>query len=491
MSDAERDAWLREALRHAPDAGAAPPPLLSDAILAKARAAAAEAAPRATPRHAAAKPAPPNGLLAFWAWLARPPVAAGFASVMAATLVGLMWWDRPMDQTVPAPAFQRAPPAQKAAPSAAPAPAAPPTLEARAGATPEASNAQAPAPAPSKLQRAASPTDALAEQSAAPKDKSANERDANAASLRAADQAADGTESLKKKRDAPAPFPATEFQRSQGTATAPLVDAKKESATTVVPAASRAAPTSPVPLPAAAPPAAATTPTPEAERAPAPAPIVGGRLASDESRRAAANSADAGAAKSLPARPAEAKVAAGSSFVRDAASPEGAAAAAAPLRQRETADVREKEARAFAPSGATANRSEPAPSRLDAAPGSAAPLAPLLAALARDATHWSRQGAAGTVGVEPAWRDWLAELDAATVGGWRSAADATLDADAAKASGTTLRLYRDGRLAASVRLDGTTVRVDAQLETTPEHWQAPLPPAAAERLRAALARLPP
>ena len=56
MNDAERDAWLREALRHAPDAGAAPPPLLSDAILAKARAAAAEAAPPATPRTRAARP---------------------------------------------------------------------------------------------------------------------------------------------------------------------------------------------------------------------------------------------------------------------------------------------------------------------------------------------------------------------------------------------------------------------------------------------------
>ena len=424
---------------------------------------------------------------------------------MAATLVGLMWWDRPMDPTVPGPALERAPSAQKAAPSAAPAPAAPPTLEARAGATPEASDARAPAPAPSKLQRAAAPTDALAEQRAAPKDTSSQERDPNAARIRAApDQAADGTESLKKRRDAPAPFPATEFQRPQAAAAAPLVDAKKESVTTLTPVVPRAAPTAPtastapVPLPAAAPPAALpaaiTAPTTEAERAAAP--LVGGRLASDESRRGAANSADAGAAKSLPARPADAKVAAASTVGRDAASSEGAAAAAAaPLRQRETADTREKEAHAFAPSGATADRSEPASTRRDAAAGSgsATPLTPLLAALARDATHWSRQGGASPVGIEPALRDWLAELDAATAGRWRSAANAvaTLDADAAKASGTTLRLYHDGRLAASVRLDGTTVRVDTQLDTTPEHWQALLVPAAAERLRAALSRLPP
>ena len=37
----EHDAWLREALRHAPDAGASPPPSLRDAILAAARAGAA------------------------------------------------------------------------------------------------------------------------------------------------------------------------------------------------------------------------------------------------------------------------------------------------------------------------------------------------------------------------------------------------------------------------------------------------------------------
>jgi hypothetical protein len=42
-------------------------------------------------------------VLEFWSWLARPQVAAGFASVMAATLVGMLWWDRPMDETQPLP----------------------------------------------------------------------------------------------------------------------------------------------------------------------------------------------------------------------------------------------------------------------------------------------------------------------------------------------------------------------------------------------------
>ena len=95
MEDAERDAWLREALRHAPDAGAAPPSVVSAAILAEARAAAARSA--GTPALPRGSVVPANPFLMLWRWLARPAVATGFASVMAATLVGLMWWDRPMD----------------------------------------------------------------------------------------------------------------------------------------------------------------------------------------------------------------------------------------------------------------------------------------------------------------------------------------------------------------------------------------------------------
>src|SRR5205085_5592832 len=128
MNDAERDAWLREALRHAPDADALPPTGVSDAILSKARAQARGGAPaRSRPARLGAA----NSLAAFWAWLARPPVAAGFASVMAATLVGLMWWDRPMDEAMPrAPALtaarnDAAPPLPSVAPATPAAPPAP------------------------------------------------------------------------------------------------------------------------------------------------------------------------------------------------------------------------------------------------------------------------------------------------------------------------------------------------------------------------------
>ncbi len=131
MNDAERDAWLREALRHAPDANAAPPSGVSEAILLKARAAARTVAPAARRGPGGAQA---NPLLAIWDWLARPPVAAGFASVMAATLVGLMWWDRPMDEGMPRPPAvtsdrsEAAPPLASTAPAPRPASSATPPV---------------------------------------------------------------------------------------------------------------------------------------------------------------------------------------------------------------------------------------------------------------------------------------------------------------------------------------------------------------------------
>lgn len=138
LRDEERDAWLAQALRHAPDADADAPPALSDVILREARAA---ARPPAAP--ARSEPIGPLAwLAAAWDWLARPPVAAGFASLMVATLVGVMWWDEPLDQSLPrAPQVvsstpqARAEPAPSAAEAAAPVatdvPAAPKPPEAR------------------------------------------------------------------------------------------------------------------------------------------------------------------------------------------------------------------------------------------------------------------------------------------------------------------------------------------------------------------------
>jgi len=140
--DGEIDAWLRQALRHAPDAAALPPDALRTAILAQARTAAGESGTTAAlhggtgvdEAHgpATASTAPPRRRLLhaaamFWQALTRPAFAAGLTSILAATLIGLMWWDRPLDETAPASedsAHQTARSAESARP-AAPLPTAP------------------------------------------------------------------------------------------------------------------------------------------------------------------------------------------------------------------------------------------------------------------------------------------------------------------------------------------------------------------------------
>lgn len=91
--DAERDAWLSEALRHAPDADVAPPAALSDMILREAQTKAKPSAPLAKPR--------PSFWTRVWVWTAQPAVGAGLASVMVASLVGAMFWDRPPEENTP------------------------------------------------------------------------------------------------------------------------------------------------------------------------------------------------------------------------------------------------------------------------------------------------------------------------------------------------------------------------------------------------------
>jgi hypothetical protein len=85
------DAHLRAALRHAPDADAAPPLALTEAILSQARAA-SHARPNAAP--AVIRWSPLRGLRQAWLALSQPALATGLASVMVASVVGLMWWDR-------------------------------------------------------------------------------------------------------------------------------------------------------------------------------------------------------------------------------------------------------------------------------------------------------------------------------------------------------------------------------------------------------------
>jgi hypothetical protein len=140
--DPERDAWLSEALRHAPDAQRGPPEELSASILREARMAVraphadTPLAPRARGRRATA-----------WAWLGRPPVAAGFASVMVAVLVGLLWWDRPLDDGLRAPGGAGHEPSRDAVPAA--------ESEAARQAAPSPAAEPAPAPEPATPNRSA------------------------------------------------------------------------------------------------------------------------------------------------------------------------------------------------------------------------------------------------------------------------------------------------------------------------------------------------
>ncbi len=207
------DPWLREALRHAPDAADAPPAKLDDHILRMGRAAVA-------PRPAPTPPAPPSlgeRLLAAWDWLARPPVAAGFASVLVATVVGVMWWGRPLQETLPpreaAPAAATAPEAD-AAPATVPVPAPAPAVVSRGA--PEAPPAAAPRPPEPKeaARKATAPAPAAAPPVPAPPPPAARpepprELAADRASSEKAERAADAEAAnrslLERRAEAAAP----------------------------------------------------------------------------------------------------------------------------------------------------------------------------------------------------------------------------------------------------------------------------------------------
>ena len=156
-ADDAHDAWLDHALRHAPDASADAPAALSAAILRSARSAVARRVD--APAMATASPAPRHRRRSLpllsawaWAWLARPPVAAGFGSVMVATLVGVLWWSRSLDEALPqAPTLASAPAPVLAARQAKAETPAPTTLAAAPAALPPAS----PLPSPTSLRKQA------------------------------------------------------------------------------------------------------------------------------------------------------------------------------------------------------------------------------------------------------------------------------------------------------------------------------------------------
>lgn len=218
--DLPRDAWLREALRHAPDAEAGPPPKLNETILRMGRAA---VAPRTERRAAPAAPIPAvpssGGVLqtlgAWWSWLARPPVAAGFAGLMVATVVGVMWWGRPLEEALP-PREEAAREAAAPAPTpatadvAAPKPAGLPEAAKRAAEPPpgDAMRSLRSATTPATvgaMKKTEEPPPAVAAAPATPATPAPAAAQAPApAPAIAADQAAREREALAERRDAPA-----------------------------------------------------------------------------------------------------------------------------------------------------------------------------------------------------------------------------------------------------------------------------------------------
>jgi hypothetical protein len=488
MSDSERDAWLREALRHAPDAGAAPPRDLSETILAQARAAAriggapARTAPRRSP------------VLALWDWLARPPVAAGFASVMAATLVGLMWWDRPIDETLPprpAVTAARMPPSASADLGVATQQAAAErqsraiVQDARGAATttapaapPAANDDIAPLPKPHAQRRNEDPqrSDKLAANAAKA------QPPANAIVSEAKEQERKLEAARDEKRaDRAAAFPPGADHGALAKKIEPEAKDRKTSDRVIgeTPADSLAMRDAPLAQsrPAAAAPA-------EAQRAEPPAAFARQR-ANEVAQASPQTSAAADAATRPPAAAPSRAMPAPAAAPAPPTQTAAAAAVAPPLRDpaSASAELREKQASAFQSSRTAQAQREFAAAQREGA--GATPLAPTLAAIAADPARWSRTTAAGgTVALDSGWRDWLAQLDAAARGRWqRSAAGADRQGDGA----TTLRLVEDGRSSVVVRLDGTTVHVEAIARG--ERWQATLPAGAAEQLRAAAERL--
>lgn len=110
----ERDAYLRAALRHAPDRDAAPPANLSEQILAAARRSVGYASDRGSwiRRLRAA-------LAATLDALTRPAGAAAFASLVLVTVIGVMWREGAPPEALPerAQAPDVAPPTPTAVPS--------------------------------------------------------------------------------------------------------------------------------------------------------------------------------------------------------------------------------------------------------------------------------------------------------------------------------------------------------------------------------------
>ena len=661
--DADRDAYLREALRHAPDADLAAPGALSDVILRQARMVAAalpasaaalqtpgaaasvtpveapqrvglaeppaapawvaSSASRASPPPWGASSASPGSRASHapppsarptrssrapasrffgdaWRWLARPPVAAGFASVMAATLVGLMWWDQPMDTALrpPAPAqaesrAHRLPDREQDGASAASRPGV-----AASGDAALSGRAGEPARVPPLSSRATADK-ATADPRAGALDLDARQREVDGSADAAAPSSPDGagsrstalkpdaalhgqidrstaaspapeseqasTDVMRKRADAPirselgsasrlplarsnepratSARPDEDGARAAGaaradrpapsafarpSARAPGVPAPQAAAGAVVQApAATAAPAAVAAAPSPATAAAATTSTAPPVASPAPAnvaapvlPPAPAALDSPAPRRQALREGDVplGAA-----RRAERVVKDGPTGSVEAPAPAPFPAPARSGVPSPPAAARDEKAAAEATADAPANRTgqtfattapraEPKPraapalpNRFESAPGPS-PLRSIRASIEAAPARWSWQRAgADAQPMNPALERWVARFDGAATG-WVSTPGSTLSSDGsrtdepgsvtattprsgpASTSGSVeLRLWLDGRLQATLAIDGGAARVTT---ASGAHWQAALPPGAAAALQSTFAAGP-
>jgi len=484
--DAERDLWLREALRHAPDAEAAPPPALRDSILAQARAAARTAAPAAGRGDSTGLA---DRIAAFWSWLARPPVAAGFASVMAATLVGMLWWDRPIDETLPqAPPFESAPRsatgrAEAVPPAvAAPAPDAAQTSVPRAAQTPLPPAAQTPVPpAAQKAVPAATQTPAPAAAPAPRPPPEAEQRAANA----------DRREAKAAPPTSPPESRARLADRNPAKA-----DSARDAETRALPAdeISRQQRKDGPAVAGAAGPAAAKQAAPsEIQSVPAPAPAP---FPADRRREADADAARAPARSMAPTPARDAAPLAQQPVTSPpapatppstSASPPPPAARPEPFALAKKAEVPRESAAANGlagrvatdeASGASALRQREVALAAAAAP-TPRPLAETIRGLGAEPARWTRARPEGVdVPVDPATRAWLAELQAAATR-WDRAGERLLGLPAPP-DGRTLLLRRDGQPAMLLRLEETGVHVETAAGAV---WFAALPAELLARLR--------
>jgi hypothetical protein len=474
--DPDRDAWLRAALRHAPDAEDGAPPAISQAILRRAQAqaqapAAGDPRSAARPRRGAAQAA--SGQQqggGFWAWLVRPQVAGALASLAVATLAGVLWWGQPMDDAVRGhgPDERMREHDRPASPAAVPGSPSSDLAAAASAAVSASASASAPAPAPApapvaKTEVAAEPvtaTSAAAPATALPATAAAAKQDA-----KPADPVGEMPPSQKMlPRTMPSPSSdALAKESARSMSNPPLAEARAIGAA--------AAPPAPPAPAAAAPPAASPAIAPAITPAdtPAMAPALAGGASPPIRPAAPATTAEApGLGTSL----------AGARIQRDEAAPSPVAETEAPTSLALQAA---RKARAADDANLPDN-----------------PVARLRAAMAAwpEVWTWQRDG-----GPEQALGDaqlaWLRQLEAAAGARWQTVAASAGGASTAAAPGATattgttatLRLMRNGQPHSTVRLQAAGASIEGESAATAQRGGArrvALSPAAAASLKSAL-----